>query len=150
MNTYIKQFKEISITDIAAIGGKNSSLGEMFSKLSSKGIPVPDGFATTTFAFEEFLTQNSLHSRLYDLMIQLDKKNYSNLKETGAKARKLLLDDELPENLQAAIIPAYKELCGDTYFEVGVRRRYCRRFADALLKGMENITQAESHLLVKT
>ena len=44
MNTYIKQFKEISITDLAAVGGKNSSLGEMFSKLSSKGIPVPDGF----------------------------------------------------------------------------------------------------------
>ena len=86
-------------------------MGEMFAKLSSKGIPVPDGFATTTFAFEEFLTHNSLHSRLYDLMLQLDKKNYySNLKETGAKARKLLLDSELPKNLQLAIIHAYKEL----------------------------------------
>lgn len=121
MYPYIKQFKEISIADIAVVGGKNSSLGEMFSKLSSKGIPVPDGFATTTFAFTEFLTQNSLHSSLYDLMLQLDKKDYSNLKETGAKARKLLLDAELPKNLQAAVIHAYKELCGDTYFEVAVR-----------------------------
>ena len=121
MNSYIKQFKEISIADIAIVGGKNSSLGEMFSKLSSKGIPVPDGFATTTFAFEEFLTQNSLHSSLHDLMLQLDKKDYLNLKETGAKARKLLLDAELSKNLQAAVIYAYKELCGDTYFEVAVR-----------------------------
>ncbi len=121
MDSYIKQFKEISITDIAAVGGKNSSLGEMFSKLSSKGIPVPDGFATTAFAFEEFLTQNSLNSRLYDLMLQLDKKNYSNLKETGLKARKLFLDSELPQNLQLAIVHAYKELCGDNYFEVAVR-----------------------------
>ena len=121
MDSYIKQFKEISIADIAIVGGKNSSLGEMFSKLSSKGIPVPDGFASTTFAFEEFLTQNSLQSRLNDLMLQLDKKDYLNLKETGAKARKLLLDAELPKNLQAAVIEAYKELCGDTYFEVAVR-----------------------------
>ena len=121
MDPYIKQFKDISIADIAVVGGKNSSLGEMFSKLSSKGIPVPDGFATTTFAFEEFLTQNSLHVLLKDLMVQLDKKDYLNLKETGTKARKLLLDAELPKNLQAAVIHAYKELCGDTYFEVAVR-----------------------------
>ena len=60
MNTYIKKFKKISIDDIAAMGGKNLSLGEMFSKLSLKGIPAPDGFASTTFAFEKFLTQNLL------------------------------------------------------------------------------------------
>jgi len=90
MNSYIKQFKEISIGDTAAVGGKNSSLDEMFSKLYSKGIPVPDGFETTAFAFEEFLTHNSLHSWLYDLILQLDKKNYSNLKETGAKSKKIV------------------------------------------------------------
>jgi len=55
-----KKLNEISITDIAAVGGKNSSLGEMFSKLSSRGIPVPDGFAITALPFEEYLTYNSL------------------------------------------------------------------------------------------
>src|SRR4026207_1969980 len=99
MSSRIKRFKEISIGDIAAVGGKNSSLGEMFSKLSSKGIPVPDGFATTAFAFDEFLSTNGLHSRLKDLIEQLDKKNYSNLKETGAKARALLLEAKLPGQL---------------------------------------------------
>jgi len=121
MDSYIKKFSEIRLTDIAAVGGKNSSLGEMFSKLSSKGIPVPDGFAITAFGFEEFLTLNSLHSPLYNLMLQLDKKNYLNLKETGVKARKLFFDAELSENLQAAIKHAYKQLSGDTYFEVAVR-----------------------------
>ncbi len=121
ITNYIQRFKEISIADIAAVGGKNASLGEMFSKLSPKGIPVPDGFATTAFAFEEFLTKNSLHVPLYDLMQQLDKKNYSNLKEIGAKARKLLLDGELPVNFELAIVHAYKELCGDRYVEVAVR-----------------------------
>ncbi len=121
MNGYIKHFKEISIADIAAVGGKNSSLGEMFSKLSSKGIPVPDGFATTAFAFEEFLSYNALQAPLYELMLHLNKKDYLNLKETGAQARKLLLDAELPGNLQLAIARAYKQLCGDAYFEVAVR-----------------------------
>jgi pyruvate,water dikinase len=121
MSTYIKRFKEIGITDIAAVGGKNSSLGEMFSRLSSKGIPVPDGFATTAFAFEEFLSHNALHAQLNDLMLQLDKTNYRNLKETGAKARQIMLDAELPKNLQTAIVDAYKKLCGQNYFEVAVR-----------------------------
>jgi pyruvate,water dikinase len=121
MNAYIKQFREINIADIASVGGKNSSLGEMFSRLSSKGIPVPDGFATTVAAFEEFLAYNSLRAPLTGLMAQLDKVNFSNLKEQGAKARKLLLEAMLPENLRLAIINAYKELCGENYFEVAVR-----------------------------
>ncbi|HEY9340770.1 MAG TPA: phosphoenolpyruvate synthase [Hanamia sp.] len=121
MNTYIKKFKEIGIADIAKVGGKNSSLGEMFSKLSSKGISVPDGFATTAYAFEEFLTQNSLHSKLDDLMRQLDRSNYENLNEIGAKAREMMLSGELSQNLQSSIVAAYKKLCGENDFEVAVR-----------------------------
>ena len=121
MNTYIKKFKEIGIADIAKVGGKNSSLGEMFSKLSSKGISVPDGFATTAYAFEEFLTQNSLHSKLGDLMRQLDRSNYENLNEIGAKAREMMLSGELSQNLQSSIVAAYKKLCSENDFEVAVR-----------------------------
>ena len=121
MNLYIKQFNEISIADIALVGGKNASLGEMFSKLSSKGISVPDGFATTAYAFEEFLTHNSLHSKLDDLMCQLDRSNYENLNETGAKARELMLAGELSQNLQSSVLQAYKELCGENDDEVAVR-----------------------------
>lgn len=121
MNTYIKKFKEIGIADIAKVGGKNSSLGEMFSKLTSKGISVPDGFATTAYAFEEFLTQNSLHSKLDDLMSQLDKNTYENLNEIGAKARELMLAGELSQKLQSSIVQAYKELLGENDIEVAVR-----------------------------
>jgi pyruvate,water dikinase len=121
MNTYIKKFKEIGISDIAKVGGKNASLGEMFSKLSSKGISVPDGFATTAYAFEEFLTQNALHSKLDDLMRQLDRSNYDNLGEIGARARALMLAGELSQNLQSSIVAAYKKLCGENDFEVAVR-----------------------------
>ncbi|HRO47547.1 phosphoenolpyruvate synthase [Agriterribacter sp.] len=121
MNLYIKKFKEISIADIAAVGGKNASLGEMFSKLSGKGISVPDGFATTAYAFEEFLTQNSLHSKLDHLIRQLDRSNYENLNETGAKARELILAGELSQNLQSSVVAAYKDLCGENDYEVAVR-----------------------------
>ena len=118
---YIKKFKDIGIADIAAVGGKNASLGEMFSKLSGKGISVPDGFATTAYAFEAFLTQNSLHSKLDHLMRQLDRSNYENLSETGAKARELMLAGELSQHLQSSIVQAYKDLCGDKDDEVAVR-----------------------------
>ncbi|HEU5366210.1 MAG TPA: phosphoenolpyruvate synthase, partial [Hanamia sp.] len=121
MNTYIKKFKDIGIADTASVGGKNSSLGEMFSKLTSRGILVPDGFATTAYAFEEFLTQNSLHSKLDDLIRQLDRNHYENLNEIGAKARELMLAAELPQKLQSSILQAYKELCGENDFEVAVR-----------------------------
>lgn len=61
MNYYIKKFCETSINDVALVGGKNASLGEMYSKLRSAGVSVPDGFATTAFAFSEFLNENLLN-----------------------------------------------------------------------------------------
>lgn len=145
MNTYIKKFQEIGIEDIAEVGGKNSSLGEMFSKLTSKGIAVPDGFATTTFAFEEFLIHNSLPSKLDDLMRELDKNNYENLNKTGAKARELMLAGEVPPGLQSSILQAYRELCGEMDCEVAVR-------SSATAEDLPNASfagQHESYLNIK-
>jgi pyruvate,water dikinase len=68
MKQYIKHFKDTGINDIASVGGKNASLGEMISKLSTAGIPVPNGFAVTSEAFLSFLTHNSLQGKLKDLM----------------------------------------------------------------------------------
>jgi pyruvate, water dikinase len=117
----IKEFKDTGINDVAQVGGKNASLGEMISKLSSEGIPVPNGFAITSEGFRQFLSHSSLQEQLKELMAQLDRKQYSNLRELGAKARKLLLDAPLPDKLQQAIITSYKKLCGASYFEVAVR-----------------------------
>jgi pyruvate,water dikinase len=121
MNNYIKRFRDIGIADVPKVGGKNASLGEMISRLSSKGISVPNGFATTAFAFEEFLSHNSLHVPLTDLLQQLNKDDYSNLKEIGAAARELLLNAKLPPNLVAAISTGYRELCNGHPVEVAVR-----------------------------
>lgn len=121
MNTYIKKFSEIGIEDISTVGGKNASLGEMYSKLSSKGIAVPDGFAYTVSAFKSFLTINQLDNPIKKLMLQLDKVNYSNLKEIGASARKLIMNATLTKELENNIINAYKELSNGVAIEVAVR-----------------------------
>ncbi len=121
MKAYIKKFSETGIGDVPEVGGKNASLGEMFSKLSAKGIPVPDGFATTAAAFTDFLYHNKLVEPLQKLLQQLDKKTFSNLGVTGAAARKMILAGELQNDLQAAVIKAYKDLCGENYYEVAVR-----------------------------
>lgn len=121
MSSYIKWFDQIRMGDVSEVGGKNASLGEMYSKLLAKGIEVPNGFATTALAFQEFLQENKLNEALAELMKQLDMHTYANLKEIGAKCRTLLYDTRLSEKLTAEISEAYKNLCGSEYFEVAVR-----------------------------
>lgn len=117
---YIKQFKDICITDVPAVGGKNASLGEMYSKLSAKGIPVPDGFATTAFSFTTFLHYNHLLEPIAVLLKKLDRQHYSNLRETGAALRKLMLSAEMPIDIALAVTQAYRQL-GPGAIAVAVR-----------------------------
>ncbi|MCF1716741.1 phosphoenolpyruvate synthase [Flavihumibacter sp. RY-1] len=120
-SAWIRRFREIGLTDVPSVGGKNASLGEMISRLASFGIPVPDGFATTGLAFEDFLSQNRLHLPLRELIQQLDHVHYSNLREIGSAARKLLMEAELPIHLKQAVLEAYKELGKQEPIAVAVR-----------------------------
>ncbi|MDG1278375.1 MAG: phosphoenolpyruvate synthase [Algoriphagus sp.] len=106
----IKKFSEIHLNDIAQVGGKNSSLGEMFSELSSKGIKVPDGFAVTNEGYWNFLNENQLVPKLKAILSELDLKTFKNLSKIGSKARQLLLDASFPEELSEEIITSYKHL----------------------------------------
>ena len=121
MQPLIKKFNEITLADLSVVGGKNSSLGEMFSKLSPDGIKVPDGFATTACSFWYFLDYNEINRSLQQLMEDLDKENFTNLKEIGSKARKLILDASLPYDLKREIVLAYKNLSGENDIAVAVR-----------------------------
>src|SRR5579859_1637217 len=121
MTSYIQKFMGTGMADVAIVGGKNASLGEMLTALSSKGIRVPDGFATTAEAFRHFLDHNELPARLGVLMSSLDRKSYSNLAEVGAEARKLLYCADMPDDLGHAIAKAYAELCGNGPDSVAVR-----------------------------
>jgi pyruvate, water dikinase len=106
----IKKFSELHLKDIALVGGKNSSLGEMFSELSSKGIKVPDGFAVTSDGYWSFLNENQLVPKLTAILGELNLKTFNNLSEVGSKARKLLLNASFPKELSDEILDAYKHL----------------------------------------
>ncbi len=146
MNDFVKKFNEIGISDLTAVGGKNASLGEMLTQLTSKGINVPDGFATTSVSFWNFLDVNNLREPLKKLLSRLDSKTFFNLKEIGAEARKLILDAKMPDEISGAIINAYHELRGDAKdFEVAVR-------SSATAEDLPNASfagQHESYLNVK-
>lgn len=121
MNRFVKNFSEICIADIAVVGGKNASLGEMFSSLSSAGIKVPEGFATTASAFWYFLDHNQLKEPLRLLMDSLDRSSFQNLKETGQKAREYIKAATMPADLSDSILNAYHALYGGAGQEVAVR-----------------------------
>ena len=107
----IKKFSEIRLKDLPLVGGKNASLGEMFTTLSFKGIRVPDGFAVTAEGYWNFLEHNKIVPQLSSVLSQLDTKTFNNLSDIGSKARKFLLEVSFPKELREEIIIAYKQLC---------------------------------------
>ncbi|HVZ97869.1 MAG TPA: phosphoenolpyruvate synthase [Chitinophagaceae bacterium] len=145
MESYISRFKDISIHDVGSVGGKNASLGEMFNNLSAKGIRVPDGFATTSFAFKKFLEYNNIGEQLKQLLMLLDRKNYSNLDDISMRARAVMTQAKMPGELKQKIIEAYHKLCGDRETEVAVR-------SSATAEDLPNASfagQHESYLNIK-
>lgn len=107
----LKWFKEIANVDVPLVGGKNASLGEMFTKLTEKGINIPNGFAVTSVAYWEFIYSNNLFNPLSELMKSLDKKNYSNLKDISEKARILIRSAIMPEEIESGILENYRQMC---------------------------------------
>jgi pyruvate,water dikinase len=111
MELSIKKFSEIGIKDVGIVGGKNASLGEMYNQLSLKGVCIPNGFATTSGAFWEFLKENKIQESLKNLLKQLDRKHYSNLKTIGKQARDLILNRTFLSNFSHSKHPKGKKVC---------------------------------------
>src|SRR3989344_1488619 len=103
-------FEEVDKRDARLVGGKNASLGEMYSNLQHLGITVPNGFAITTNAYKAFLERNGLGKEIKNLLKKLDAADLKNLQETGKAIRQLILDAELPRDLQRRILQAYARL----------------------------------------
>lgn len=123
MNPYILNFSEINLSNLPQVGGKNSSLGEMYRNLASKGIRVPEGYATTASAFFTFIEKNELKPKLKHILDSLDRKSFSNLKEVGQECRSLVLNASLPQELANAIRIAYRDLCNKYGANVSVAVR---------------------------
>jgi len=119
----VQWFEQVGRGDVARVGGKNASLGEMVRTLAPKGIKVPPGFATTADAYWHFMDENVIRSRVKDFLTALDGGSMS-LAETGHAIRSTFLRGEWPADTAAAITSAYRELCkraGKTDLDVAVR-----------------------------
>lgn len=106
---YIKWFSDLGLKDTDQVGGKNASLGEMINNLKAEGIRVPDGFATTSYAYEEFIRINKLESTIRDYLDKFNAGEIS-LKETGKKIRHEILKQTFPTVFAESIGKAYQEL----------------------------------------
>jgi pyruvate,water dikinase len=114
MNQYIRWFSEIGIDDIPVVGGKNASLGELFSELAAEGIHVPAGFAITADAYRLFLREAQLDQKIATLLAGIDTRNIEDLRHRGAQIRHAILEAALPPTLVAEITNAYEQLGGKT------------------------------------
>jgi len=107
---YIKQFKDIRIEDVALVGGKNASLGQMISALTKEGILVPDGFATTADAYWYFIDYNNLRAKINNTLSGVSLSDVQDLQRVGKEVRALINGGTMPEDLQAEIVQAYARL----------------------------------------
>ncbi len=123
MPPFVKSFSKITYSDVAEVGGKNASLGEMFNCLGAAGIRVPDGFAVTATAYRRFIEENRLSEPLNELLSRLDRMHFDNLSAIGAAARDLIWRAEMPEPLRDAIAAAYRDLCAREGAEISVAVR---------------------------
>lgn len=107
---YIIFFNQIGITDIAKVGGKNASLGEMYNQLNLKGINIPNGFALTADAYRLFCKHNGIEHQLNHLLLSLDTEHFSNLTSIGETARALILSGLFPTTIIDEVNNAYQTL----------------------------------------
>ncbi len=110
---YITWLDQLGMADVARVGGKNASLGEMISQLSGLGVAVPGGFATTADAFREFLADAGLDERIHSTLAGLDVEDVSSLATVGAQIRQWVLDAPFSVDFESAIELAWRRLCDE-------------------------------------
>ncbi|MCX6791231.1 MAG: phosphoenolpyruvate synthase, partial [Candidatus Gribaldobacteria bacterium] len=124
MSKNILWFEEISYGDVPKVGGKNASLGEMYSKLRQQGVNIPNGFVLTADAYWEFLKFNGIDAKLEKIFSTFNPKDIKSLEKTGLAARNLILKAKFPPQLQKEILAGYRKLSnesGEACTDVAVR-----------------------------
>jgi pyruvate, water dikinase len=106
----VRWFTEIGIQDVALVGGKNASLGEMYRELTSKGVKVPNGFAVTAEAYRYFLQQAGLDGKIKEILGGLDTRDIANLRQRGRHVRHAIVAASFPPDLEQAVVEAYDQL----------------------------------------
>jgi pyruvate,water dikinase len=103
-------YEVLGMNDVDRVGGKNASLGEMISNLSNVGVQVPGGFATTSFAFNEFLEQSGINDKIYQLLDNLDVDDLAALSKSGETIRNWIIETPFLPQMQLDIAQAYEKL----------------------------------------
>ncbi len=155
MKKYVIPFQQLGMHDVGKVGGKNASLGEMVSHLAAVGVKVPDGFATTADAFNDFLQQSGLKSQIDQQLKTLDVDDVDTLAKVGAQIRQSILDTPFQPDFQAAITQSYQALTAESGDEVSFAVRSSATAEDLPdasfagqqetflnIKGLDNILEA--------
>ena len=108
--TYVRFFDEFGIDDVALVGGKNASLGEMFQKLSDQGVRVPNGFAITADAYRYMLEESGAVVALHEALDDLVPSDVNDLARRAKRAREIVYGATIPVDLAAEILVAYHRL----------------------------------------
>ena len=120
---YIRWFDELGIGDVALVGGKNASLGELYRELTKQGVNVPNGFATTAEAYWDLLRGAALEEQIRFLLNSLDTQNPEKLRQAGQAVRAAIAAAPLPEKLQKEICEAYRQLVSNSAAAIDVAVR---------------------------
>ncbi|HBH65917.1 phosphoenolpyruvate synthase [Erwinia persicina] len=106
-------YNQLGMNDVDRVGGKNASLGEMITNLSSLGVSVPNGFATTSEAFNLFLDQSGVNQRIYALLDKTNIDDVDELAKAGKQIRQWIVETPFTPELEKAIHEAYNQLSAD-------------------------------------
>ena len=113
MSDLVLWLDQLRLSDLGRVGGKNASLGEMIGNLAKLGVSVPGGFATTAFAFQQFIAQSGLAERIQKKLATLDVDDVDTLTKAGAEIRSWVIDTPLIPEFDQAVRAAYVKLCKD-------------------------------------
>ena len=113
MSDLVLWLDQLRLSDLGKVGGKNASLGEMIGNLAKLGVSVPGGFATTAYAFQQFIAQSGLADRVQKKLATLDVDDVDALTKAGGEIRSWVIDTPLIPEFDRAVRAAYAKLCKD-------------------------------------
>lgn len=120
---YVVWLETLRMGDVARVGGKNASLGEMISQLASLGVRVPGGFATTAAAYRDFLAQSDLDKRIRAVLDDLAVTDVTALAEVGSRIRQWIVDTPLPPRLENEVRDAYEKMKAEAGVDISLAIR---------------------------
>jgi pyruvate,water dikinase len=137
---YVRFFKEIGVDDVALVGGKTSSLGEMYRKLTPQGVKVPNGFAITASAYRYILDKANAWDALHKALDRIDANNMADLANRARQARAIVYGAPIPDDLRQEILSAYGTLQDEYGHDLSLAVR-----SSATAEDLPNVSFAGQH-----